>query len=322
MHAVQIRAQGGPEVLESVDVADPVPGPGEVALDIAAAGLNYIDTYHRSGLYPLACPAVLGLEAAGTVTAVGDGVTLVGVGDRVAYTSSIGSYAERRVIAEDVLVPVPDGLELETAAALMLQGLTAYYLVNDTWPLQAGQRCLVHAGAGGVGLLLIQLAKAKGAEVFATVGSDAKSALASGAGADHVIVYSRDDFVAEVEAIGGDRPIDVVYDGVGQATFAKGLSLLRRRGMMVTFGNASGPVEPVSPLELSSNGSIFLTRPTLFDYVATRDELVTKSNSLFAEVEAGTLDVRIGERIPLAEARRAHEQLEGRATTGKILLIP
>ncbi|MEE9417312.1 MAG: zinc-binding dehydrogenase, partial [Acidimicrobiales bacterium] len=225
-------------------------------------------------------------------------------------------------IAAGSLAAVPDDVELETAAAVMLQGLTAHYLVNDTWPLQPGQRCLLHAGAGGVGLLLIQMAKAKGAEVFATVGNDEKAALASAAGADHVIVYSRDDFTSAVEEIAGPRPIDVVYDGVGKATFAGGMALLRKRGLMVTFGNASGPVDPVSPLELSGNGSLFLTRPSLFDYIATAAEFETKTSQLLTQVASGALEVRIGARLRLAEAALAHELLESRATTGKLILIP
>ncbi len=322
MKAIRFAQTGGPEVLEFVEVDTPEPGTGQVLVETAAVGLNFIDTYHRSGLYPLALPSGIGLEGAGVVVSVGVGVEAFAVGDRVAWTGVLGSYAQFHVHEVADLVSVPDGVTLETAAAVMLQGLTAQYLVDDTWPLEAGQRCLIHAGAGGVGLLLIQMAKAKGAEVFATVGNEAKGALASAAGADHVIEYTDVDFGDAVEALAGPRPLDVVYDGVGAQTFNRGLSLLRRRGLMATFGNASGPVPPVSPQELSANGSIFLTRPTLFDYIATREELAAKAGSLFEMLVTGSLDVRIGERIPLADASHAHELLEGRATTGKVLLIP
>lgn len=321
MHAAQIVEVGGPDVLTYREVAAPAAGAGQVLVDVAAAGLNYLDTYHRSGLYEVALPAILGMEGSGVVAGLGEGVDSIQVGDRVAWTGAIGSYASQHVIAAESLAKVPDEVDLETAAAVMLQGLTAQYLVNDTWPLQAGQRCLLHAGAGGVGLLLIQMAKAKGAEVFATVGSDEKAVLASAAGADHVIVYSRDDFAQAVEAIAGPRAIDVVYDGVGRATFSGGISLLRKRGLMATFGNASGPVDPVSPLELSANGSLFLTRPSLFDYIATPAEFEAKTAALFDQVGSGALDVRIGKRLPLADAAKAHELLEARVTTGKVILI-
>lgn len=328
MKKVQFTATGGPEVLELVDVDTPEPGSGEVLVEVAAAGLNFIDTYHRSGLYPLPLPSGLGLEGAGTITAMGEGVADFAVGDQVAWTGALGSYAEQQVHSVDSLVPVPAAVSLDVAAAVMLQGLTAQYLVDDTWPLESGQRCLIHAGAGGVGLLMIQMAKARGAEVFTTVGSPSKAELAAAAGADHVIEYTQVDFGDAIEEIAGPRPLDVVYDGVGAQTFDRGLALLRRRGLMATFGNASGPVEPVSPLALSSNGSIFLTRPTLFDYISTPDELRAKAASLFAmigdsgETGGAGLDVRISERLALAEASQAHQMLEGRSTTGKVLLIP
>ena len=322
MHAVRASAAGGPEVLEWAEIDSPEPSEGELLVTLAAAGLNYIDTYHRSGLYPMQFPYTPGLEGAGTVTAVGSGVDSISVGDRVAWAGAIGSYAEQVIVPASGAVPVPDGVADETAAAAMLQGFTAHYLVTSTFPLAAGQRCVVHAAAGGVGLLLVQMAKHLGAEVFATVGSAEKADLARSAGADHVILYRDVDFGDAIEEIAGKRPIDVVYDGVGAATFTRGLEVLRPRGMMVTFGNASGPVEPVSPLMLSQNGSLFLTRPTMFDYVADRAELEWRAAELFQWISDGWLDVRIGERIPLSEARRAHELLEGRATTGKVLLVP
>lgn len=319
---ISISETGGPEVLAHGDLEEPRPGPSEVVVEIAGAGVNFIDTYHRIGLYPMEMPFTPGLEGAGTISAVGDDVEDFAVGDRVAWSSSIGSYAERKTAEPDKLVSVPGGVPLETAAAVMLQGLTAHYLTTDTFPLASGQRVLVHAGAGGVGLLLTQIAKLKGAEVFATVGSEEKADLARSAGADHVILYREVDFAAAVTDIAGHRPIDVVYDGVGKTTFEKGITLLRTRGMMVTFGNASGPVDPVSPLDLMRNGSIFLTRPTLFDYVATPAELRSRAADLFAWIEAGDLDVRIGARYPMSEAAAAHTALESRQTTGKVLLLP
>jgi NADPH2:quinone reductase len=322
MHAIQITAHGGPEVLSFVELPDPAPGPDEAVVQVAAAGVNYLDTYHRSGLYQVDLPMILGNEGAGVVTAVGPDVADVAVGDRVAWGASGRSYATHAAVPVRALAPVPEGVELDVAAAVMLQGMTAHYLVHDTFELRPGQRCLIHAAAGGVGLLLVQLAKAAGAEVFATVGSPAKAELAAAAGADHTILYRDVDFVAAIEELAGPRPIDVVYDGVGRATFDGGLRVLRRRGTMVTFGNASGPVEPISPLVLSTNGSLYLTRPTLFDHVVTRDEMLGRATDLFAAISAGTLDVRIGARVPLAEAAEAHRMLEGRQTTGKVLLVP
>ena len=322
MHAIQVREAGGPEVLEWAEVDDPVAGDGQVVVELAAAGLNYIDTYHRGGLYPMPMPFTPGVEGAGTIVEVGAGVEGLAVGDQVAWTGNIGSYAEKVAVAASAAVPLPDGVDPELAAATMLQGMTAHYLACSTWPLETGQRCLVHAGAGGVGLLLIQIAKIRGAEVFTTVGTEAKAELAAGAGADHVILYRDEDFGDAVEAVAGPRPLHVIYDGVGKDTFDRGLDLLRPRGMMVTFGNASGPVDPVLPLKLSQGGSLFLTRPTLGDYTLTRDELEWRASDLFGWIADGRLDVRIGDRIPLSEARRAHEAIQGRATTGKVLLIP
>ena len=321
MKTINIRRTGGSEVLEVRDAPLAHPGSSDVVVDVAAAGVNFIDTYHRSGLYPVELPFVLGQEGAGTVSIAGEDSGFA-VGDRVAWCGVGGSYAEQIVIAGDRLVQVPDDVSLETAAAAMLQGLTAYYLVNDTFPLASGDLCLIHAGAGGVGRLLTQLAKAKGATVFATVGSDEKAEIARASGADHVINYSTDDFGTAVAEIAGPHAISVVYDGVGAATFDKGLDLLRPRGMMVTFGNASGPPDPVDPLRLSRGGSLFLTRPSLFHYIATRDEFEQKSAALFGLISDGTLDVLIGERFALEDAKDAHDALEGRGTVGKVILVP
>jgi NADPH2:quinone reductase len=322
VQAIRVNNTGGPEVLQVADVPEPTPGEGQVVVDIAAAGVNFIDTYQRSGLYQLDLPVTLGLEGAGTVTAVGPGVADLRVGDRVAWCDAPGSYAQAAALPAARLVLVPDDVELHAAAAVMLQGLTAHYLTRDTFPLQAGQRCLVQAGAGGVGLLLIQMAKQVGAEVFATVGDPAKAELAREAGADHVILYRETDFGDAVEQIAGPKALDVVYDGVGRTTFDRGLELLRPRGMMVTFGNASGPVDPVAPLRLSQLGSLFLTRPMLFHYIAGQQELRARAADVMDWVATGALRVRIGDRLPLAAAAEAHCRLEGRQTTGKVLLIP
>ena len=322
MWAIQIDAAGGPEVMRWRELDDPEPGAGQIVVDLAAAGLNYIDTYQRSGLYDVPMPYVPGLEGAGVVTAIGDGVSEWSVGDRVAWPGSPGSYATRVCLPADRVVAVPESVDLETAAAIPLQGMTAHYLVTDTFALGAGSRCLVHAGAGGVGLLLIQIAKLLGAEVFTTVGTAEKAELARAAGADHTILYRDVDFADAIGEIAGPRPIDVVYDGVGKSVFDRSLSVLRQRGMMVTFGNASGPVDPVSPLVLSANGSIFLTRPTLFHYIAERSELERRADDLFRWIGAGQLDVRIGHRFALADAADAHRAIEARQTTGKVLLLP
>ena len=321
MRAIVISEVGGPEVLEPREIDDPVPGPDDAVVEVTAAGLNFIDTYHRSGLYPVELPFTPGLEAAGTVTAVGRDVTDVAVGDRVAWGTVAGAYAERARVPADQLVPVPDGVSPDQAAALMIQGLTAHYLAVDTYSLEPGSVCLIHAGAGGVGLLLTQIAKRLGATVYTTVGTEAKAELSRAAGADHVILYTQEDFAKRVEEIGGPRPLDVVYDGVGKATVPAGLGLLRPFGLMVAFGNASGAVDPIDPLDLTANGSIFFTRPTLFHHVATRRALLSRCEDLFSWV-AGGMDVRIGARYPLEAAAEAHRALEGRATTGKVLIEP
>jgi NADPH2:quinone reductase len=322
VRAISVPRTGGPEVLAAVDLAEPRPGPGDLLVRVAAAGVNFIDTYHRSGLYPQDLPFVPGIEGAGSVVAVGDSVDGFAVGDVVAWTEAPASYAEVVRVPAGHAVPVPPGVDAETAAAAALQGLTAHFLTHDTFPLRPGHRCLIHAAAGGVGRLAVQLAKRRGAEVFATVGSSEKADLARAAGADHVIDYRAQDFGDAVEAAAGPRPLDVVYDGVGSATFARGLDLLRPRGTMVTFGNASGPVDPVAPLTLMRKGSLYLTRPTLHDYTATTEELRTRAAELFELVASGTLEVRIAARLPLAEAAEAHRLLESRTTTGKLLLVP
>lgn len=320
--AIGISTPGGIENLITLDEPTDDPGPGEIAVQIEAAGVNFIDTYHRTGLYPLDLPSIIGVEGVGTVTAIGPEVSDFATGDRVAWAGELGSYATTVNIVADRAVRVPDGVESTDAAALMLQGMTAHYLITSTFPVGEGNRVLIHAGAGGVGGLAIQLALRAGAEVFTTVGSPEKEAIAAEAGAHHVIRYDQVDFAEAITGIAGPRPIDVVYDGVGAATFEGGIALLRPRGMMVTFGNASGPVDPVAPLTLSQNGSLFLTRPTLGDYVATTEELRSRADELFALVESGELVVRIGGTYPLSDAAQAHRALEGRLTTGKVLLIP
>lgn len=322
MWGIQMDQTGGPEVLEWRELPDPTPAAGQVVVEVAAAGLNFIDTYQRSGLYPVALPYTLGLEGAGTVVAVGAGVSSLAVGNRVAWPAATGSYAELVAVPADRVVTVPELVGLDVACAAQLQGMTAHYLATDTYPLTSGSRCLVHAGAGGTGLLLIQIAKRLGAEVFTTVGSPDKAELASAAGADHVILYRDVDFAEAITAIAGPRPLDVVYDGVGASVFDQSLTLLRKRGTMATFGNASGPVPPVSPLVLSANGSLFLTRPTLFDYIVERSELERRAADLFGWIESGDLDVRIGAKYDLEDAAEAHRGLEARQTTGKVLLIP
>lgn len=322
MRAIVVTETGGPEQLALEEVPEPRAGPGEVVVEVAAAGINFIDVYQRSGLYPTELPFVPGQEGAGVVVALGPGVEGLSPGDRVAWTSLLGSYAERRALPADRLVPVPDGIELETAAAVMLQGMTAHYLAVDTYPLSPGERCLIHAGAGGVGLLLTQMAAIRGAEVFTTVGTREKAELSRRAGAAHVVVYTEEDFAPSIEAFAGPRPLDVVYDGVGAATFMAGLDLLRPRGMMVTYGNASGPVPEISPLLLMRKGSLYLTRPTLVDYIASRDQLLARAGQIFEWIAGGRLRVTVGAEYPLAEAAAAHRALEGRATTGKVLLRP
>lgn len=321
--AIRIDRTGGPDVLQAVDLAEPVPGPGQALVRQSTAGINYIDVYLRIGHYPYPLPFIPGREGAGTVEALGAGVTGLRVGQRVAYTQpTSGGYAEANVVAADLLVPVPDGIDDRTAAALMLQGITAQYLVTDTFALRPGMTAVVHAAAGGVGSLLVQMAKARGATVIATVGTAEKAALAREAGADHTIVYAEHDFAAATRELVGDRAVDVVYDSVGKDTWERSLSLLRPRGMLVIFGAASGPVPPLNVLQLAAAGSVFLTRPTLPDYMRTREELVGRTDDLFSLVQQGKLQVRIGATYPLADAAQAHRDLEARRTTGKLLLLP
>ena len=322
MKAIRIHAPGGPDALRYEDVSPPVPAPGQAVVKIEAAGLNFIDVYQRTGLYTVPLPATLGQEGAGVVEAVADDVRGVRPGDRVAYTGVLGAYAERAAVSADRLVALPDGVSTRQGAAVMLQGLTAHYLATSTYPLEPGDSCLVHAAAGGVGLLLVQIAKLLGASVIGTVSTPEKEALARAAGADEVIRYTEQDFVAEVRRITEGAGVQVVYDSVGRTTFERGLEVIAPRGMMVLFGASSGPVAPLDPQLLNQRGSLFLTRPTLGHYTATRDELLARSDELLGWVASGALTVRAEHEFPLAEAARAHAELEGRRTTGKVLLIP
>jgi NADPH2:quinone reductase len=322
MKAIRIHAHGGPEVLRYEDVPVPVPGAGQALIRIEAAGVNFIDIYHRSGLYPVQFPYTLGQEAAGVVTTLGPDVSGVAVGDLVAYTGVPGAYAEFAAVPADRLVRVPVGVTARQAAAVILQGVTAQYLATSTYPLAAGQTCLVHAAAGGVGLLLCQIAKRLGARVIGTVSNEAKAALARGAGADEVILYTQQDFEVEVKRLTGGAGVRVVYDSVGKTTFDKSLNCLARRGMLVLCGQSSGPVPPFDPQMLNQKGSLYLTRPTLAHYVATREELLARAGQVLGWVADGSLSVRIGREHPLAEAAEAQRALAGRETTGKVLLVP
>jgi len=322
MKAIQINEPGGPEAMELVELPVPQPKANEALVKLAASGVNFIDVYNREGRYKVPLPFVLGHEGAGTVTAVGADVKSVKLGDRLAWTSVLGSYAEYAAIPADRLVPIPAGISEQQAAAAMLQGLTAQYLTHDTYPLQRGETALVHAAAGGVGLLLTQIAHNIGARVIATVSTDEKAKLAREAGANEIILYTHSDFEAETKRLTGGKGVDVVYDSVGKTTFEKGLNILRPRGMMVLFGGSSGAVPPFDPIVLTQKGSLFLTRPSLNNYIAAREELTARSAAVFAMMAAGKLKLRIEHIYPLAEAERAHQELEGRKTTGKLLLIP
>jgi NADPH2:quinone reductase len=321
VRAIQITENGGPDVLKAVDLPVPDAQPGEVVVEVGAAGVNYIDTYHRGGVYQVNLPMVLGLEGAGRVTAVGDGVTDVAVGDRVAWTNTPGSYAEHVAVPAEETVPVPDAVDDVSAVGALLQGMTAWILVNTTYPVQPGDDVLVHAAAGGVGLLLTQLATGRGARVIATVSTAEKEELARAAGAAEVLRYS-DDLAERVRDLTGGVGVAVAYDGVGKSTFDASMDSLRRRGMLVLFGAASGPVPPVDPQRLNRAGSVYLTRPKLHDYTATRAELLDRAGAVLGAVADGRLHVRIGHRYPLDRAADAHTDLEGRRTTGKVLLIP
>jgi NADPH2:quinone reductase len=322
MHAIRVHRPGGPDVLRYEEIAAAEPKPGEALVQLDAAGVNFVDVYKRAGLYKIPLPATLGEEGAGKVVAVGDDVVDVRVGDRVAWASVLGAYAEYALVPATRLVPLPSEISSTQAAALMLQGMTAHYLACSTYVLRTGDRCLVHAAAGGVGLLLVQIAKKRGARVIATVGSEAKGDLAREAGADDVIIYTRQDFVQETKRLTDGRGVHVVYDSVGRTTFLPGLEVLVPRGTMVLFGQSSGPVGPTDPQLLNQKGSLYLTRPTLAHYVASREELLWRARELFTWVASAELTLRIGAEYPLRDAAEAHRALEGRRTTGKVLLRP
>lgn len=322
MHAIQVSQVGGPEVLTLVDIPLPIPQANEAIVQIKSAGVNFIDVYFREGRYPAPLPFVNGQEAAGVVTAIGDGVRSVKVGDRVAYTGVRGSYAEYAAVPEDRLVAIPDQIDFETASAAMLQGMTAHYLSHSTYPIQRGDNVLIHAAAGGVGLLLVQMAKRLGARVIGTAGNEEKAQLALAAGADDLILYREQDFELETKRLTNNEGVHVVYDGVGKSTFDKDLNVLRPRGYLVLFGGASGAVPPFDLIQLSQKGSLFITRPTLHHYIHTRDELEQRSNEVLNMIVAGQLKLRIHAKYPLAQAQQAHQDLEGRQTSGKLLLVP
>jgi len=320
--AIQVTQTGGPEVLTLVELPLPKPKPNEALVQIKAAGVNFIDVYFREGRYPAPLPFVVGQEAAGVVRAAGADVSNVQVGDRVAYSGVLGAYAEYAAVPADRLVKIPDQLDFNQAAAAMLQGMTAHYLSHNTYPVKHGETALIHAAAGGVGLLLVQMCKLLGARVIGTVGSEEKARLAREAGADEVIIYTEQDFETETKRLTEGKGVHVVYDGVGKTTFEKGLNVLRPRGYMVLFGGSSGAVPPFDLLELTKHGSLFVARPSLQHYIATREELEQRSNDVLQMIVRGKLKLRIHKTYLLAEAETAHRDLEGRKTTGKLLLIP
>ncbi len=322
MKAIVVENTGGPEVLVYRDADKPAPKAGEALVKLEAIGINYIDVYHRTGLYPLPRPFIPGMEAAGTVEAVGEGVAEVSVGELVAYAMQPGAYAEYAAVPAGKLVSVPAGISAEQAAATMLQGMTAHYLVTSVYALKEGDTALIHAAAGGVGLLLIQLAKRIGAHAIGTVSTEAKAQLAREAGADEIIQYTEQDFEAEVRRLTDSKGVQVVYDSVGKDTFLKSLNSLAPRGMLALFGQSSGPVASFDPALLAQKGSLFLTRPSLAQYAATREELLWRAGELFNRINAGEMKLRIEKTFPLADAAEAHRQLEGRKTTGKVLLLP
>jgi len=322
MRAIRIQQFGGPEAMGLEELPTPKPGDGQALVRIEAAGVNFIDVYQRTGLYKNPLPYGLGLEGAGVVEAVGGGVTTVRVGDRVAWTGIPGSYATHNVVPADKLVTLPAGVDARAGASAMLQGMTAHYLAHSTYPLKAGDTCVVHAAAGGVGLLLCQMAKRAGARVIGTVSTEEKAKLAREAGAHDVILYTRQDFEAEVKRLTGGKGVQVIYDSVGKDTFEKGFNCLAMRGYMVLYGASSGPVAPLDPQALNAKGSLFLTRPSLFHYTATREDLAKRAGDVLGWIQKGELKLRIGATFPLAEAAKAHQDLEGRRTTGKVLLIP
>jgi len=322
MRAIRVHALGAADALTAEDVSLPEPKDGEARVRVEAAGVNFIEVYQRLGLYKVPLPFTPGSECAGTVTAVGPGVASVRPGDRVATVNAAGAYAEEAVVKADRLVPLPGGVTGRQGAAALLQGMTAHYLATSTYPLKPRDTCLVHAAAGGVGLLLCQIAKRRGARVIGTASTPEKRALAKAAGADVVVDYTTEDFVAAAREFTGGRGVDVVYDSVGKATFEKGFDALAPRGLMALFGQSSGPVGPVDPQVLNQKGSLFLTRPSLFLYVASREELLARAGDVFGWVEDGSLRLRMEHDFPLAKAADAHRALEGRKTTGKVLLIP
>jgi NADPH2:quinone reductase len=322
MQAIQILTTGSPDVLTLCDLPTPTPAPGEALIRIEASGVNFIDTYFRDGRYTVPLPYTLGQEAAGTVLAVADDVTGVKAGDRVAWCSIPGTYAQLAVAPANRLVLIPEGVTSQQAAGALLQGMTAHYLSHSTYPIQSGDEVLIHAGAGGTGLLLIQMAKARGARVFTTVSTEEKAALARAAGADEIIFYTQEDFAAKVKTLTSGKGIPVVYDSVGKSTFEQSLQCLRPRGLLVLFGGASGAVPPFDLIRLSTMGSLFVTRPTLKDYIASRADLEARAKDVFDTVADGTLKLRLEHTYPLADAAHAHRDLESRSTTGKLLLIP
>lgn len=321
MKAIQVKQLGGPEVLQVTEIPDPQPKPNEAVVKIGAAGVNFIDAYQREGRYKVSLPFVIGQEGAGTITAVGSDVTTLKPGDRVAWTSVLGAYAEYAAVPADRLVSIPQGVSDEQAAAVMLQGMTAHYLCHDTFPVKRGNTVLIHAAAGGVGLLLVQMTHNLGARIIGTVSTDDKAHLARDAGVDDVIIYSKTDFEQETKKLTDGKGVDVIFDGVGRTTFEKGLNILRPRGYMVLFGGSSGPVPPFDPIQLSK-GSLFLTRPTLIHYIATPEELQRRAADVFGMIRDGKLKLTMEHTYPLSEAQQAHRDLASRKTTGKLLLIP
>jgi NADPH2:quinone reductase len=322
MKLIRVHEYGGPDIMRLEDAPMPEPGPGQVRVKVEAIGLNFIDIYQRSGLLKPPLPFTPGQEAAGTVDTLGQGVSEFAMGDRVVYSSVVGAYAEYVIVPADRLVPIPDEVDTRTAAAVLLQGMTAHYLTHDTFPLERTHTALIHAAAGGTGQLLVQVAKIRGARVIGTVSNQEKASTAMRAGADEVIIYTEQDFEAEAKRLTEGRGVDVVYDSVGKTTFDKSLNCLRPRGYMVLFGQSSGPVAPLDPQTLNAKGSLFLTRPTLVHYIATRDELLRRASDLFRWVTQGELHASIDHVYPLAEAAEAHRALDGRLTQGKLLLVP
>jgi NADPH2:quinone reductase len=322
MKQIQITQCGGPEVMKLADAPKPSPAAGQALVKIAAAGVNFIDVYFRSGLYKADLPFTPGSEASGTVEAVAPGVTVVKPGDRVAYAMARGAYSEYALVPADQLVPLPDGVDMQTAGAALLQGMTAHYLTHSTWPVKPGDRVLVHAAAGGAGRLIAQMAKMLGAVVYGTVGTDTKAAIARESGVDETIVYTREDFVAEIKRLTAGKGVDVIYDSVGATTFLKGLDIIRPRGMMALFGQSSGVVSPLDPNILNPKGSLFLTRPSLAHHVLTREELLWRAGDVLSRIGSGKLKLMVDKTYALGDAADAHRDLEGRKTVGKLLLIP